>query len=323
MNNTRYYNFDFTRAYAVIIIVFCHIILYGNQDALYGVGKFLGYCGNVIFLAISSILFGLKLGAGGGDSFPSLVQFLKTRSIKIFSSLWPFLILINLIYSFCGVKYSLLKMFFNFIGLSWVAKIDGIGHLWFITMIFICYVVFALLAHINNTKPWLRWGWLTILLEFIIDAKGLPGQLLVILFLCSWLFCNAQVFMDKVKDSKWKWLILFGIPLNILTLCLCCHTHFFCEITIKRLLSYMCGMFWLVVLLKIGSQVNKNRIIVFLSSISFEIYLIHHPLCGGPISLAHIVSGRWLQVLLICFLSIVIGWFLHLIGRRISKMFVN
>lgn len=115
---------------------------------IYGVseiGRFLADTGNFIFFAISAVLFGLRYGQKGASAFETK-PFMKKRLVRLFASLWPFLIAILTIYSFIGVEYNIVKAAMNFVGLGWFGKLPNIGHLWFVTMIIFCYIMYVCVA---------------------------------------------------------------------------------------------------------------------------------------------------------------------------------
>lgn len=65
---------------------------------------------------------------------------------------------------------------------------------------------------------------------------------------------------------------------------------------------------------------NKEcKTISFISSISFEIYLVHHVLSFGQYSIFTIVRNPFLGVLVIIMLSILLAYSLHFIGEKINS----
>ena len=57
--------------------------------------------------------------------------------------------------------------------------------------------------------------------------------------------------------------------------------------------------------------------VVFISAISFEIYLVHHPFCLGCYSLAKYMPV-WLAVIVVFALSISLGYLLNLLAKGVS-----
>lgn len=138
----RFHAIDFTKSLAIVMIVTCHYLMFSRIFGLSGVGRFLADTGNFIFFAISAVLFGLRYEQKGASAFEAK-PFMKKRLVRLFASLWPFLIAILTIYSFIGVEYNVVKAVMNFVGLGWFGKLPNIGHLWFVTMIIFCYTMYV------------------------------------------------------------------------------------------------------------------------------------------------------------------------------------
>ncbi len=144
----RNYSFDIVRFFAIIMIVSCHFFIFGGFKYGMLLGGYFGGTGNFIFFAISAILFGLRYESKGASAFVPK-PFLIKRLVRLFASLWPFLIAVLTIYTCIGVEYSPLRAAMNFVGLSWFAKFPNIGHLWFVTMIILCYIMYVVCAKIQ------------------------------------------------------------------------------------------------------------------------------------------------------------------------------
>ncbi len=138
----RNYAIDISKSLAIIMIVTCHYLMFCRTNGLSEVGRFLADTGNFIFFAISSILFGLRYEQKGAGGFETK-SFMKKRLVRLFASLWPFLIVILSIYEYIGVEFSPIKAALNFVGFSWFVKLPNIGHLWFVTMIIFCYTMYT------------------------------------------------------------------------------------------------------------------------------------------------------------------------------------
>lgn len=133
---------DFTRSVAILLIVSCHFLLFGGVDGLRPFGRYIAGIGNFLFFFFSAYLFGKRYENNGVLSFNART-FLPKRWVRLFSSLWPMLIIILGIYFYFGVDLSIPKVIMNFIGLCWFAKIPSLGHLWFVTMIIFCYIMYV------------------------------------------------------------------------------------------------------------------------------------------------------------------------------------
>lgn len=147
----RIQSFDIARCFAIIVIVTCHFLLFGGIAHYADIGKYLGGIGNFLFFAISALLFGLRYQSKGKEVFEAK-KFLKKRFVRLFASLWPFLTIMLVFYWIMEVKFSPQKAMMNFIGLGWFAKLPNMGHLWFVTMIAICYIMYVVIVNSNMSK---------------------------------------------------------------------------------------------------------------------------------------------------------------------------
>lgn len=69
---------------------------------------------------------------------------------------------------------------------------------------------------------------------------------------------------------------------------------------------------WIACAPLIFSREKAPRAVMFISSISFEIYLIHHPFCMGTYSLNHYMPA-WMAIISIFAIAITGGWLLSVI----------
>lgn len=87
---------------------------------------------------------------------------MQPRLYKLAASLWPMLTIALILFLICNIPFSIEAALMNFCFLGWFAKLPGLGHLWFVTMIIICYILFVGLA--NFRKNFRLIGWFQCLL---------------------------------------------------------------------------------------------------------------------------------------------------------------
>lgn len=142
--------FDYLRAVAILGIVICHFCFNFVETTWLG-----GWCGgtfNALFLMMSALLLGMAWRRKGKPKYS--LDFLKHRFGKLSKTYYPFIVAM---FIFCivvggysiGVKDVLLHILY----LPWFDKIHSFGHLWFITMIAICYVAVFGISRLNTS-----WG---------------------------------------------------------------------------------------------------------------------------------------------------------------------
>lgn len=322
---SRNYAIDFIRAVAMIIIVTCHFLSFGGVPGLSSVGHYLGGVGNFIFFSVSALLFGIAYEKKGFSAFKP-EYFMKKRLARLFSSLWPFLVVVLLIYFVVGVHLSPLKIIMNFLGMGWFGKLPYIGHLWFITMIIFCYCMYVCISKFCNRefKPyiWVILLILCIIFQTLLDYINLPGTIFIILLLSLYLFLNSSRIMERIDACKWIYLV----PLTIVTNALAVWAYSVSEylgVTITHWAGYIAGTFLFTFLFKLGKKVKNGKMVLFLSLTGYEIYLVHHCLCVGPLSVINVTDYVALNYIVLWIVTIGIGCSLKFVGDRLNKLIVE
>ena len=138
----RLISFDFIRSISIIGIILCHCC-YGISGMSFQ-GHFLGGTFNVVFLTLSAFLLGLAWERKQCKSYN--IQFLKHRIIKLTYTYYPFLILMFILLAFTEYDVNMKDWLMHFLYLPWFDKLPGFGHLWFITLIVLCYITVYLFS---------------------------------------------------------------------------------------------------------------------------------------------------------------------------------
>lgn len=315
---------DFTRAIAMIIIVTCHYLSFGGVNGFNDLGHYMGYVGNFIFFAVSALLFGMMYAKKGVDAFEAR-PFLKKRVGRLFSSLWPFLLFALPLYYLYGAHLNPFKVIMNFLGLGWFGKLPYIGHLWFVTMFIFCYIMYVIYCRWFYKKGTGRTIWtilfvICIMLQIILDKLQLPGTLFIILFYSLWIFKNSSLLLSWFEKSKFVFIVPIVIITNIVAI-YACFNSFALGTTLTHWAGYIAGAFLLIFLMKLGKMIKCGKTLMFLSLTGYEIYLVHHGLCSGPLSVIHlteypIVNYGSLWVCSICF-----GLIFKQIGDKLNSFF--
>lgn len=158
---------DYIRGVAIILIVTCHFLIFGGVRGWEPLGQWLAGIGNFLFFALSALLFGLQYNEKGSAYFLPLA-FFKKRFMRLFPALWIFLLIWITIQIFVFKVYlDPLKIILNFLGFCWFAKLQDIGHLWFVTMIILCYIMICGFA---NKKMKFKIGGV----DYSFDYKSFP-----------------------------------------------------------------------------------------------------------------------------------------------------
>ena len=62
---------------------------------------------------------------------------------------------------------------------------------------------------------------------------------------------------------------------------------------------------------------------MFLSLTGYEIYLVHHGLCSGALSVIHLTDYVLVNYIILWVISIVFGWILKQIGDKFNSLVMN
>lgn len=313
--------FDYARAIAIIGILLCHCCLAGGE----GIGRYLGLCFNTVFFLISAIIMGCKWANNNYQAFRTS-SFLFKRFIKIYPPLFLFVLFGIALCLFTNTDFIFSDAILCIIGLGWFGSIPGYGHTWFITGILICYIMFLIISHwpiLRNIslKCLLVLAIFFIVLSSFLNARFLPGYFLLILFLCAVFFLYAIDIIKFITRSISLISCLTFVFLINISAIIAFHFNIFDTFrSIAYLWGTLCGCSYLLLFCQLRPKVGK--IFRFISALSYEIYLVHHPFCIGPFSLFGHTS--WLLTSIVIFIiSFILAFLLHrvscIISSKISK----
>lgn len=162
------------RIIAMILIVSCHITQgYGQPIA------FILNVGVQLFFLISGFLYGKV-------DIPSALDFYKKRIVKIYI---PFIIVVLLfagIYKILGVESvswrQLIPYAFNL--QAFATPIEGFNHMWFLSVIMICYIITPIVKYLLRNMPYLFASLLVLasVVEFVFVQKMYANAAWVVLY---------------------------------------------------------------------------------------------------------------------------------------------
>lgn len=314
---------DYVRVIAISMILLCHYLECSSVSL--GLGRYLGGAGNTVFFVLSALLYSFRycpdnqLINRGGQSLDTQ-RFAKGRILKLGSSVWPFLIVVTVLYLVFGVDFSWSKLGLNFVFLGYFGKMPGINHLWFLTVLMACYAEFVFLLRFRTTTKWFPWVFLGLMIGLMAFAEtvGVPGLAFGYMGFFGFVFLKGRWLYEKSKALK-IWQALIIVAINAGCIWLCCHELFETSRILFYLLTDICGLSLLVLMLRYLPD-KSSKAISFLSEISFEIYLVHLNLCTGPfVKITSWNYNHLLQFSLVVALSILLAMALHYVAGLVEK----
>lgn len=325
--DSRDYSYDWLRAFSAIMIVLCHICQgFGISTSL---AYYLGGTYVCVFLLLSAYLLGEH---HRGKILATPWWFLKSRIKRLCPTYYAYLTVAFTVIGLCGLGHLALKQVVgHYLFLNWFipstriyqSPLPQLGHLWFMSCIVWAYLIITLLSLIPG---------------FVKRTKVFWSYYTIVWFVCGSLLCSysryfiyPSVVLSLFPLVFFKGSIVFPyirrVPrLFLVVILLLCN--------LGTIVGFQYGLhenpplvFWAI---SINSMLwiaaapvifNKKRIpkaVAFISTISFEIYLVHHPFCLGHYSLANYMPTL-VAVIMVFIISFVLAYLL----RCLSKSIIN
>ncbi|MBD5214421.1 MAG: acyltransferase [Bacteroidales bacterium] len=319
MGKERLAEFDYIRVVSLVGILVCHSLL-DYWTSYEWLGRLFGMTFNFLFLILSAFLFGMSWEAKGypvenGD-------FLKKRMYKLSRSYYPYLALLFLLLYLSEGFFSIRKIASHALYLPWFDKIEGYGHLWFMTMIMLCYVGCLVVTRESfrnlSVRVWLIMIVASIPLDYVVSIKGLPGYIFPYLIGYLFVLRYSRKILELVRRIGTVANIVQFISVVTLN-----YIVFSCyKLDPYSFMSYFMGILQAISVFCFMYNMLRNasgsRIVVFISGISFEVYLVHEFFLGHH-SVYRYFNEPVLSVIMFVALSVLTGYLLHLISNALAR----
>lgn len=156
------------------------------------------------------------------------------------------------------------------------------------------------------------------LMELVVDYKRLPGYVFMILCYSFCFLCNARAFLHGINKINVCWVCLAVTGSSLLAFISSLPADYALSLFLQRCCGYLAGLSWLTLLLKLGGTVPFKRALFFLSDVSYEIYLVHHCLCCGVLSVIHITDYFLINYLILWLLTIAFAFPLNRLAKNVN-----
>ena len=318
----RYNSLVYLRFLAIFFVVCCHFLPFYFGEH---VCNLFGAVGNSLFFLLSALLIGKKWSEQDNSTLGG--GFLLHRIYKILPSYYLFLLFMFIAVYVCDHTFSVTALAKHLLFLPWFGKINGFGHLWFITMIVFCYLLVALFSIVNKAmndallKRRIVLLPLTIVAVLIIQFLGakrdLPTYPIAILGGFVLIFLFSDVFF-VFKKRKCLFVAIF------LTLVGISYFEFSTFLVEFKFLVFDFGMIFafLLILLFLSYEEKMHSVnpeIQFIAMISFEIYLVHHFLCVGKYSIYRMFPNPFICTAVFLLITVICAFLLHTASNYIIK----
>ncbi|MCU6770368.1 Uncharacterized protein conserved in bacteria [uncultured Bacteroides sp.] len=300
------------RSLAMVSIVTCHILQATNNK----------YCwlfniGVQVFLAISGYLNGRKY-------IENWIYWAKKRLNKLYVPYITFILICFIFYYIfapnnINVK-SVVIHILDLQGLVSSANISGLSHLWFMSIIAICYIITPILQFVRKYNILIPVFIVISILNFFIF------KICVVPF--SWLFVYIMGYMYGASTIFWKRRITVFVSCLFIWLSLFISWEDILDYQniINQLFHAMSGLFAIIFTIILFKRFNitlKNKIISTTDKYSYEIYLVHHVFILGPFSLMTITGNLFINISSIIVLTFLCSIILNYISSKICSYINN
>lgn len=314
------YSISFTRFIAMIFIILCHILQYYKIELCwwFNVGV------QVFFIISGWLYFNRKF-----NSIQDVIKFYIKNALKLLTNYYVYISLLFLF--FISIK-KIPNGFMNLFDLS--GTVSGLGHLWFIKYILICYLLVPIFTKIIKFCKKKRLNIFSIIFVPIIIAL-LCKQFNII---GAWINCfyfgmilhaineyNYQKYLTKV-------IYIIAIILNVVQIYLqyilnldllsIKNGHYLCEYAHAFL-----GLLCFYLLKHLYEHIIKDKISVNLLELSdkysYDVYLTHHIYILGTYSFFNNSSNIILNLIKLILTICISTYILNQISLQIKNALIR
>lgn len=296
---------------STLMIFVCHFLQGLSNDWAY-----IFNIGVQLFFLISGFLYGKK-GVVKVDGF------IKSRFGKVYLPYIVFFAIVVIAYQVfdvCRISPKTIVFYLlNLQGFSALlpTPIEGLNHLWFLTILMICYGITPF-VHCFLKKHKVLF-FMSLVLLIIVECVFL--RKLYSVFICVLVYLTGLLY-GKYEEKVPRWIFLLPVPFLIMILLqgkslegLMANTYGY--IWFKFLLSVFgfCFLYFLLSAMKI----TGNKVIAIADNYSYEFYLIHHVFILGPFSLMTVARNISLSLLIIVLVTSCLAYVLKKLTVPIAK----
>lgn len=299
------------RICAMLSIILCHLVQEVNNTVIAYTGQFFNV-GVFIFIFLSGYLYGKK-------KIENNKEWLINRAKKIIIPVYSFmifLIIIHIVNHTMEYKYIFIYLF----DLQYyLGGISGAQHLWFVSVIMLCYIVNIHLQYNNKMIMSKKINIIFIMISIIcVYLSPKFGQTLIYIYILGYKY--------RYMEEKFKFNIFKTIGLMIIAILTRLYfrqildgsllydviivsiTHTILGICIFRTIKYLCEKF----------NIKGNKFINSMDNLSYYIYITHYMFMVGPIRTMGMTQFLIINIIITIVLSYISAIVLRLIDNKIQ-----
>ncbi len=311
------YSISFARFIAMLFIILCHICQRDDISTdIFGVRIAWAFWLNVgvqMFLFLSGYLYGIK-------ETIDVVSFYKKNFPKLLVDYYIYIFIIFIINHFVPLMELTHDQAVELI--TFTGTIPGLGHLWFVPIILLCYLLTPIISEIFNAIDKRRDMrlWIESIIVLLIIHNVM--KLFFDHFNYALINCYAiGMFYSKVEKRSLKNRLCFFCAIVILYYAnrigyFKNYGHVFLGIAIVLLIRSLYK--------KIDCINANHRILDWSDKYSYDVYLVHHLFIQSSFGVVEFIPNRFiaipLAVLLSVFSAVVLHWISNLLRNKLNPV---
>lgn len=306
------YTIQITRIVAMFMIMICHLVQEFDNQYVQMTSQFFNV-GVFVFLFISGYLYGTK-------KIENPKKWLISRFFKIMMPVYIFMIFIFGLQIFVQHNFEIKYVFVYLFDLQFIfGGVLGASHLWFLTVIMLCYIITPILYKykeklLKNYKMLLLIiAVLASLLSYINKDVG-RTFMYILLYISAYVYRNANT--NKKKSKILLAIAIIGLlAIRIIAKIFLDETILYDTIIVcvtQILLAY--NIYWFFNEILRNKEVEDNVVINHLDTISYYVYITHYIFMVGPVR----TMGLTGNMIVNSVISVGLAWITAIVLQKIS-----
>lgn len=321
-------NIQIIRILSMFSILNCHF--FNEMQNKYGtiLGQFFNV-GVFIFLFISGYLFGKK-------EIKNKKEWYAKRFLRIFIPVWIWTITVNIIYLAKGQTISIVSILaylFNLQGFFGASQ--GLEHLWFLSLIMICYIITPLLEKLRNkTENSLKYLipltgiiLISVLISYVNARIGrYLFECVLYIFAYYYSFNEKKYNLTNIKNWMFVVVIFVSMIIRLISNKYIDNTVIYTNFVVLMTQTLIAISIFFIIK-KIKLNIKNEKIIScinHLDEITFYIYIVHYIFCVGPIDIIYSFGIQYIaQIIITLVLSYILGFILMKVTNSFNKILIR
>ena len=311
------------------MILACHFF---QKENIAPLGE-LFISGVPLFLFVSGFLSGLKNG--------NYQKWLIKRAIRILIPffLWviPSMIILWINDHALISKGQVFFILTNMQGLNYIywkselySSVAGLGHLWFTTVIMVCYLLVPIFNKLVNmgfkNKTWIIIICIMILIvQPCLTQIGIQSSYIITFFLGYLISKKGCVITNKLLINL-SFLVFIVTLLRFILMRIIDGSNYY-DRYFALISAATIGIWIFFIMFWISSKrpmlvqtISKNNWIAYLSNISFEIYIVHFWFLEGKWQIAKYISNVIFSDFIVVIITIIFASMLHFVSQKLVSL---